>query len=202
MTLTLASSDDRRGFSLVEMAVALAILAVALVGLMALIPSGMSQARDAMDATVASQIAQRIIADAEQAEFDALIDRAALPPDPEGRSYCPERFSFRAPKVGTPGLRYFDAQGKEIHPRKPEALSDAEKSAVIYYAATRIRPRAEVPTLNESSGHVAQVTVQVLRNPNHAPLEFETDEESPSWNLVKTKSGQMFGALVGRKHGR
>src|SRR6185295_16320098 len=90
---------QRRGFSLVELAIALGILAVAVIGLMALMPTGMSQARNAMDITITAQIAQRILSDAEQADFDELIDRTALPPDPEKRSYCPARFSFRAPKV-------------------------------------------------------------------------------------------------------
>jgi uncharacterized protein (TIGR02598 family) len=202
MTTAPATFDERRGFSLVELAVALAILAVAVVSLMALMPSGMTQARGAMDVTVTSQIAQAILANAEQAEFDNLIDRASLPPDPEGRSYCPERFSFRAPKVSAPMIRYFDEQGKELVPRKAGVLSDDEKRAILYYASTRIRPRAEIPTVNESSAHVAQVTVQIVRNPSHAALEFEPDPESPSWNLIKARNGYTFAALIGRKQGR
>jgi uncharacterized protein (TIGR02598 family) len=194
--------QGRRGFSLVELALALAILAVAVVGLLALLPSGMTQARTAMDTTVTAQIAQRIMSDAQQSEFDALIDRAALPPDPLKQSYCPERFSFRAPKVAEPALRYFDEQGKEVLPVKPGALNDEEKRAVVYYASTRIRPRAELQMASESNSHIAQVTVQVLRNTNHTLLEFETDAESPSWNLVKEKNGYMFAGLIGRRQGQ
>jgi uncharacterized protein (TIGR02598 family) len=197
-----SASQERQAFSLIELAAALAILAVGVVGLMALMPSGMTQARKAADVTVTAQIAQRLLAEAEQSEFDELIDRTALPPDPKKRSYCPERFSFRAPKVAEPAFRYFDDQGKEIVPRNPGKLSDTEKASVIYYASMRIRPRAELPMVNETSAHVAQVTLQLVRNPAHKTLEIETDKELPSWNMLKAENGYTFSAVVGRKQGR
>jgi prepilin-type N-terminal cleavage/methylation domain-containing protein len=196
----------RRGFSLVEVALAVAVLAVALVGLLALMPSGVGNFRKAMDTSITSQIAQRILQDAEQAEFDALVDLPHLPPDPEGLSYCPERFSFRAPKVGVPAWRYFDESGTEVHPASKDGkLSTAERRIIVYQVNTRIRPRAELPTINESSGHVAQLTVQIARNPGTVELPIESNSKVPEHNLFKTGLNVpvfTYCALIGRNSGR
>src|SRR5687768_17857298 len=115
--LSAYSSAHRRAFSLVEVALAVGVLAVALVGLFALMPSGMSNFRTAMDISISAQIAQRVLQDAQQAEFDQLVDRVNLPSDPAHQGYCPERFSFRGPTVNGPAWRYFDEQGTEIVPK-------------------------------------------------------------------------------------
>ena len=201
-----ARPDWRRGFSLVEVALAIAVLAVALVGLLALMPSGVGNFRKAMDTSITAQIAQRILHDAEQSEFDALVDLSHLPPDPDGMSYCPERFSFRAPKVNNPAWRYFDESGTEIHPASTDGkLSVSERRLIVYQVNTRIRPRAELPTINESSGHVAQLTVQVARNPGNVELPIENNEEVPEHNLFKGGISVpvfTYCALIGRNNGR
>jgi prepilin-type N-terminal cleavage/methylation domain-containing protein len=196
----------RRGFSLVEIALAVAVLAIALVGLLALMPSGVGNFRKAMDTSVTAQIAQRILQDAEQAEFDALVDMAHLPPDPEGLSYCPERFSFRAPKVGQPAWRFFDESGLEIYPMSKDGkLTVSERRLMVYQVNTRIRPRAELPTINESSGHVAQLTVQIARNPGGIELPIELNPGIPEHNLFKSGINVpvfTYCALIGRNNGQ
>jgi uncharacterized protein (TIGR02598 family) len=196
----------RRGFSLVEIALAVAVLAVALVGLLALMPSGVGNFRKAMDTSTTAQIAQRILQDAEQAEFDALVDMPHLPPDPNGTSYCPERFSFRAPKVNAPAWRFFDESGGEIRPASTDGkLSVSERRLMVYQVNTRIRPRAELPTINESTGHVAQLTVQVARNPGGIELPLERDSKVPEHNLIKSGISVpvfTYCALIGRNNGQ
>lgn len=66
------------GFSLVEVAMALMIVAVAFVPLMGLIPVGLSTARSAMDQTLASQIVQEIGNEAQQSDFDEVVSSASL----------------------------------------------------------------------------------------------------------------------------
>jgi prepilin-type N-terminal cleavage/methylation domain-containing protein len=202
--LAVYHSAQRRAFSLVEVALAVAVLAVALVGVFALMPSGMASFRTAMDISITAQIAQRVLQDAQQAEFDQLIDRKNLPEDPQNRGYCPERFSFRAPAVGAPAWRYFDEQGTELL-LKGKVLTEAERRMVVYQVNTRIRPRAEMPTLRETVGQVAQVTVQVIRNPNLIELAIEERKNLPEQNLVKPSSGVAiftYSALIGKNQGQ
>jgi len=195
-----------RAFTLIEVAIAVGILAVSLVALLGLLPGGMTTFRKAMDTSVTAQIAQRILHDIEQAEFDEIIDLQSLPKDP--LSYCPPHYSFRAPKVKSPGLRYFDEQGAEVLP-KTENLSDAEKLAVVYHVNTRIIPRAELPTTGtESGGQVAQVTIQVARNSGGRKIPFvegsNADPNVPDRNLFKNTTGipiYTYYALIGRNQG-
>lgn len=197
-----------QGFSLVEVAIATAIIAFALVALMGMLPSGASNFHKAMDTSTTAQIAQRILNDAEQSEFDALIDKSALPPDTRKLSYCAEHFTFRAPRVNAPAFRYYDAQGTEVIPEQKGQLTEEERARILYYVSVRIRPRAALPTINESGSQVAQVTVQVARNPAHAVLPFvsagASDPEEPERNLLKTGTVPIFtySALVGKNHGR
>lgn len=195
-----------RGFSLVEIALAVAVLGIAMAGLIALLPSGVGQFQTAMDTTITAQIAQRILDDAQQSEYDLLIDRENLPLDPAGSGICPEGFSFRAPKVNAGKWRYFDSEGTEFMPKaRTGRLSAAERGILVYQATVRIRPRAELPAINETTGSVAQITVQIARNPGGIELPLEGDPLSPEHNLFKRGlkvAVFTFPALVGRNNGR
>jgi uncharacterized protein (TIGR02598 family) len=198
-------SAQRRAFSLVEVALAVGVLAVALVGLYSLMPSGLANFRTAMDTSVTAQIAQRVLQDAQQAEFDQLIDRKNLPDDPQRRGYCPERFSFRGPSIKSPAFRYFDDQGTEVLPKGRKKLTEAERRLIVYQVSTRIRPRAEMPTLRETAGQVAQVTVQIARNPTLAELAVHRDPDRPEHNLIKPTKGVpvfTYSALIGKNQGQ
>lgn len=197
---------NERGFTLIEVAIAVGILAVSLVALLGLLPGGMTTFRKAMDTSVTAQIAQRILQDLQQAEFDEVVDLQNLPKD--ALSYCPPHFSFRAPKVAKGALRYFDEQGAEVLP-KGDTLSDAEKFAVVYHVNTRIIPRAKVPTTGtEVGGQVAQVTIQVARNSGGRTIPFveggNSDKDIPDRNLFKTTTGipiYTYYALIGKNQG-
>jgi uncharacterized protein (TIGR02598 family) len=199
---------NAHGFSLIEVAIAVSILAVALVALLGLMPAGLSNFRKAMDTTVTAQIAQRIIQDFEQAEFDEVIDLPNLPRD--AKSYCPPNFTFRAPKVNEPRLRYFDDQGNElVPPNNGTALTPTQQTAAVYTVNTRIMPRARLPMTNVLPSDVAQITVQVARNPNNRTLPISraapSDPNSPDRNLFQATSGiQVFTyhGLIGKNNGR
>jgi uncharacterized protein (TIGR02598 family) len=194
------------GFSLVEVAIAVGILAVALVALLGLLPSGMSNFRTAMDTSVTAQIAQRLMHDMEQAEFNEVIDMDNLPKD--STSYCRPHFSFRAPKVNAPQLRYFDDQGVEVIPRLGTSLSTSEKQAIVYHVNIRIIPRAELPMVGETASEVAQITIQVARNPTSRDIPIASgsasDPNSPERNLFQTTKGipiYTYHALLGKNQG-
>jgi len=65
-----------RGFSLVEISLALGVVSFALVGILGLLPVALSTFRRAIDSTVSAQIADRIANEAAQTGFDQLADRA------------------------------------------------------------------------------------------------------------------------------
>ena len=198
---------NARGFTLIEVAIAVGILAVALIALLGLLPGGMTNFRKAMDTSITAQIAQRIMHDMEQAEFSEVIDLTHLPTD--ATSYCPPHYSFRAPLVKAPAFRYFDEQGEEVIP-KTTKLSDDERKAVVYYVNIRIIPRAELPTLNETGSQVAQVTIQVARNPGHQditplPPPDPSDPNVPDRNLIQ-KTARVtvttYYTLLGKNQGK
>ncbi len=64
---------DRRGFSLVEVTIALGIAVVAVIGIFALLQSGLGAYREAMNSSVSASIAQQVVSDHLLAEFDAMV---------------------------------------------------------------------------------------------------------------------------------
>src|SRR4051812_41937151 len=60
------------GFTLVEVTLALGVIAFAFVALLALLPAGNNAFRRAIDLATCGQIAQRVISDAQNANFDTL----------------------------------------------------------------------------------------------------------------------------------
>lgn len=83
-------SHYRAAFSLVEVTLALGVAGFALISVFGLLPLGMTTFRQAIDASVGSQIAQRVINDALQTDYALLTQATPI-------SY-----------------RYFDDQGNEV----------------------------------------------------------------------------------------
>lgn len=108
---------DRRpfAFSLVEVTFALGIMSFALVGLMGLLPVGVSTFHSATDSSTGTQIAQRLLNEAQQTDFDQLV----------------------APGPTPLTFRYFDDQGNEVTP--------ANKSQAIYYTNLVVLPSTTLP---------------------------------------------------------
>ena len=127
--------------------------------------------RQAMEASVASQIAQRVINDAQQSDFPELLKDAA------GATITGTN------QTGRKAERYFDDQGGE--------LAAANKSLAIYHVNTRITPATAMPKTGTPTGgdnvHLAVVTVQVANNPGNRPLALSADpsnaQDKPLRNL-------------------
>ena len=183
-------------FTLVEISLALAVLGVGFLSVIGLMGTGLSQYRHVMDTTVTAQIAQRVINDVQQSDFTQLVDTAAA------RSAANDRaFSFRAPRIDAPALRYFDDQGSELLPREDGEISDAAQSRAVYQVNVRIRPIAEVPN-SELIGtpQLAQVTVEVAHYPTPGQIEIESAPGALQ-NLFKATAGvpvHTYAVLVGR----
>lgn len=193
----LASRHKQSAFSLVEVVLAVGVVAFAFVGLLGLLPAGMTQFRGAMDGTTSTEIAHQVIGDARQMDFDLLIDKAGIP-SAGGDDY----FTFRAPKVSQPEFRYFDEQGGEVIPvstaarSNPGSLSAEEKERIVYHVLVRVMPRTRLPiTIPGSSGgnEVATVTVQVARNPSNQRIQIsnagKSDGTAPDRQLFAKTPG-------------
>ncbi len=128
-----ASQVNARGFSLIETALALAIIAFAFVGLMGLLPTGLTNFRSAMDRTIGAQIFQKVLTDAEQADFDLMFA--------QGKSADGEFFEFP--------VRYFDDQGIEVVPESVGKLSATEAARVVYH----VHIRGSAPGVANVAGH-------------------------------------------------
>src|SRR5437868_6771867 len=96
-------SSQRAGFTLVEVTLALGIVAFAFMALLALLPAGNVAFRRAIDLSVCGQIAQRVISDCQNADFDVLTQAKT------SREFIPGH-------TLTLDMRYFDDQGREIRP--------------------------------------------------------------------------------------
>jgi uncharacterized protein (TIGR02598 family) len=205
------SKSKSTGFSLVEVALAIGIVAFAFVALMSLLPAGLTTFRRALDISICTQIAQRIVGEAQQVDFDVLTDKANLPSSAQGKEY-----SFRMHRPGSAQIwiRYFDEQGNEIIPSRPPNLSAEETLKVIYAVNTRIVPRVTLPTGKEGfpvdraakeTGNLALMTVQVARNPSGVELEVHKgapdDLLEPERNLWMPKGGVdifTYSAYIGK----
>lgn len=185
------------GFSLVEVALAIAVVSVALVSILSLMSTGLGNYRKVMDTTICSQIAQRIVSDAQQTDFKVLTDDANVTP----KEKADPNFSFRAPSKANPAFRYFNEQGNEIIPKAEGKLSAKEYLAVAYVVNTRIIPRALMPRTDgkTTGGEMAQVTVEIACNPSG--VEMSVEKSGDRENLLKNKNNMTiftYSALVGR----
>ena len=201
------SRASRSGFSLVEVTLAIGIVAFAFVALFALLPQGMSQFRRTMETTLSTQIAQRVITDAQQTDFAKLVDDAG--------GEAKDGLTFRAPVRGDARLRFFDEDGNEVkvtdgQARDPASLDAEQRLRITYWVNTRIMPKAPLPTGDGGtevrySKDIALVTVQVAVNPSGKPIEFSPedagDEKQPGRNLFKAPpwmSVSTYSSLIAR----
>jgi uncharacterized protein (TIGR02598 family) len=188
------NSTAQRGFSLIEVVLAVGVVAFAFVAILGLIPAGMGQFRQAIDTSVCAQIAQRVINDAQQAEYATLIDEKNLP-------VSLQNFAFRMPTVALSDsnharcMRYFDEQGNEVIPTNPanntfssSATDKALQAKVTYYVNVRVVPNGIIPSGNGQfyyGPHMATLTIQVAYNPGNLPITVSSSSGTSSDPLRK-----------------
>jgi uncharacterized protein (TIGR02598 family) len=109
------------GFSLVETAVAIGVIAVAMTTVLGTWPGGQSMLRSAGDATITAQIAQRVAAEVRQTDFPEMLRIAGV--------------DGPAP-TGTLPRRYFSQTGREV------ALDDPSRA---YEVLARVSHTGQFP---------------------------------------------------------
>ena len=145
------------------------VVALAFVPLLGLIPASLRVFRESMDTAIGSQIAQKIINEAIQTDFNTLIS--------EGDGTTNQTFRAKNPDVSETEQRYwryFDEQGNELSPH--------DSPRAVYHVLTRIAPKAPLPSVgpNQDLDYLAQVTVQVVTNPGNAEIPIVAQPEGTS----------------------
>lgn len=136
-----------------------------------MLPSGLNTFQSAIDTAVGSQIIQRVAGDAQQTDFEELV---------EGKSTA-----FRKP------VRFFDDQGNEL----PGA------TGAIYHVNTRVTPASGMPkeTGAADNVHLATVTFQIANNPGNLPMTLETAGPFKFlWKISARPAPSTYSTLVAR----
>ena len=154
------ASRVARGFSLVEVTIATGIASFGIITLLGLLPAGMNMFRDAMNVTISSQIAQRLIREAVQTDYDSLVE------------VDPETPSTVAVPVVKP-VRYYTDEGVELPSNK--------RDEAIFHAYTRIMSATNLPSSDGvvSNNSLATVSVQIALNPNNETIPLISGSGNP-----------------------
>jgi len=131
------------GFSLVEVLMAIGIVAFAYIAMIGLLPAGMTSFNKAIDNSLGSQIMQRIATEAQQTDFDTLTGSSG---------------------GTTVTLRYFDAQGNELI-----KMAGSLYTAEVTVLAPTTLPSTNIP----GSPSLATVTIRLAHNPGENPMPFD-----------------------------
>ena len=153
-------SRANSGFSLIEISLAIGVVAFAFVAILGLLPTGMNTFRKAVDTSVSTQIVQRVLNEAMQTDFDEMINN--LERAKQGEVVAHE-------------FRYFDDQGGEV---------DAEDiKSSIYTVSTLVKPYTDLPSTSSSriapkSLNLATVMINVVANPLGVQVKVQGDKLS------------------------
>ncbi|MEI8339978.1 MAG: prepilin-type N-terminal cleavage/methylation domain-containing protein [Verrucomicrobiota bacterium] len=170
---------SQSGFSLVEISLALAVMGFAFTTVFGLLGVGMQSFHDGVDCSATMQIAQQVINEVKQTDFDTLISGVDSP-------NSNTTFRLAAPNSsGQCFVRYFDEQCREVAAGSVHA---------IYNVNVRVLLKNSLATDSVTNGGVnlATVTVQVVPNPGNLTIPWESgnpnDANSPLRNLWKKTS--------------
>lgn len=105
-------------FSLVEVALALAIVSTAFIAIFGLLPVGLNNFKQALDNSIGSQIVQRLVNEAQQTDYSELIKITAA----------------------QPSTRYFDNQGSEV-----TSYDDSIYTAQVSVTTPTVLPNTSTP---------------------------------------------------------
>jgi uncharacterized protein (TIGR02598 family) len=185
---TIRTARSRAGFSLVEVTLAIGIMAFAFVAIFGLIPVGLTTFSKAKNISIADQIAQRLITEFEQQDFNTLVPVAQATPNNTFLAY------------GAGGRQYDERGQWGGDPNLPAAQRAA---TTIYWVNVRIMPATPVPKRGTSVGgttspgdnsDVAMVTIQVAYNPALRNLAFSYGDGSANATSTQPLRNLWSGA--------
>ncbi len=154
-----SSSPRRRlrsgAFSLIEVVVAVGIVATVFVALMGMIPIGLDTMKDAGEITMRAQIAQKVIGELQLAEWR------------------PDKGSGDGGILGYDGeKRYYDEYGLRVE----------NDLFGLYTALIEVNEEpVKIPSDNEGNRFLKSVTVKVAYTPPGVPVDFEDKVPNPKY---------------------
>lgn len=141
---------NRPGFSLVEVCLAVSVLAVVILPLCALLPVGLNAHRQSVETMLAAQITQQIVSNLQQTDFTTLTTIGGS---------CSDGSS------GRELIRYFTDAAQPV---------DAHEAEAIYTTRIRIRIPGGLPgNFAPSADSLARVEIEILHNPTRDPALFD-----------------------------
>jgi len=161
-------------FSLIEVTLAIGVVAFAFMSILGLIPIGMNTFRQAMNTSVCSQISEQVMNDVQETDFIALTSTNSG--NTNGGPYLLTSGTSSSGQT----TRYFDYRGNELI----AGSSTRAPQGALYWVQTRITPNTIVPgsvasytAQNAGNPALATVTIQIINNPG-ATTSIQKDTSS------------------------
>jgi uncharacterized protein (TIGR02598 family) len=142
-----------RGFSLVEVALAVAIAAVGIITLLGLMPEGLEMSRKTGLLTLNSNIVEQIIRDLENTQFN-LLPAQGTGTTTGGANAIPEK-----------SRRYFDDQGQQVN---------VDSNAIVFVAEIDFTRPASLPRSEQTQNYLRRVIIRVA-NASDPAFQFNAD---------------------------
>lgn len=168
-----------------EVTLAIGVVAFAFIGVFGLIPTGLNTFHQAIDTSVGSQIAQRIITEIQQTDFNVLTQAST------GVANDTYRYTWTLSNGQKSQIRYFDDQGTEVVPVNPASLSPVESQRILYWVNTRVMPATKVPSSSANppddatDQHLATVSIQIANNPGNQQLAVSSADSSDAGSPLR-----------------
>lgn len=170
------SNSRQHGFSLVEVTIAMGIVATVLIALLALLPYGMDNVREAKSTQVQARIANEIIGELQVADWGAQP-------------------AYQRLKAWDGLIRRYDAEGSLI-----EDTQDKDKSDTIYKVRIEVPTAKSVPlpgqSGNEYGRYLRRVTIKIAYAPGDREVNFDAEKLPLPYKTFTTEVVKMARDVI------
>ncbi len=156
--------SSARGFSLIEVIVAMGIVATVMVGLIGIMPAGVESLHDAATTAIQSRIVQELVSDAQQSDWNNL-------PPPPNTPATPKLDDL----MGKAKTRYYDSQGTLITPTSAGTRT-ASYATLMEYADNEEGHKAKVLNYTKGYTHLRRVKITIEFTPGGRSPVFTSND--------------------------
>lgn len=179
-----------QGFSLVEVTIALGLVAFAVVTVLALLPTGLTSIRESIDETVRTQISQQIAADVLQTPFVSVTDFTRYY-DNEGFPVSGETDAIFTAKIEPTTVSY---PGSDLLASVGTSLDDNLKSLKVTITTRATKNLSE---RFQSTFHLLLARKENLRPSRRRPEQTMFGEKrNPAFTLIEMLVGMTLLLLI------